>query len=110
MTALQSALTFRRTSLARAIDDLPPIDAKALLHLALHACPSTGRVWTTLVRLSDKLGLSTPLVEHVLERLVRAGFVQVVEPVRHPLLVLELGPVFIRDGAAPANTPVADPV
>lgn len=106
MTAPQIALTFRRSALARAIDELAPIDDKALLHLALHACPSTGRVFTTLVRLADKLGLSIPLVEHVLDRLVRAGFVRIIEPMRRPLLVLELGPVFVRDGAAPANVPL----
>jgi DNA-binding MarR family transcriptional regulator len=110
MTALQPTLVFRRTSLARAVHDLPPIDAKALLHLALHACPTTGRVWTTPVRLADELGLSATLVEHLLDRLGRAGFVRILEPTRRPLLVLELGPVFIRDGAAPGNVPVEDPV
>jgi len=106
MTSLQPVLALRRTALARAVHDLPPVDARALLHLALHACPTTGHVWTTYVRLADELALSAPLVEHVLERLVRAGFVAFVEPTRRPLLLVELGPVFVRDGSAPSNTPV----
>jgi len=105
MTSHSSTLTLLRDPLARAIRVLAPLDTQVLLHLLLRSCPTTGRVWTTLGRLAEELGMTPALVEHSLTRLAEQKLVEVHAPPRGQLGCIEFGPVLVRGDATPANLP-----
>lgn len=115
MTMLRPVIRLRRERLLAALRSLPVEETAVLLLLATQACPTTGRVWTSALRIADELnvprlpnGLEAPpvLIETLLTRLERRGHLRSL-PSRFGIRTLELGPVFVRDVEAPENLPVA---
>lgn len=106
MTTQSSTITLRREPLARAIRLLAPLDTQVLLHLLLRSCPTTGRVWTSLGRLAEELGMTPTLVEHALSRLTEQKLVEIMPPRHGTLGCIEFGPVLVRGEMAPENLPM----
>ena len=106
MTSPSPKVTILRAPLTRALAQLAPMDAKVLLHLLLRACPTTGRIWTTLGRLAEDLELTPGLIEHALTHLAETKLLEYHAPRLGQLGTIELGTVFVRLEAAPDNLPV----
>jgi hypothetical protein len=106
MTSPPTTITLRRDPLARAVRLLAPLDTQVLLHLLLRSCPTTGRVWTSLGRLAEELGMTPTLVEHSLTRLAEQKLVEIMPPRHGTLGCIEFGPVLVRGEMAPENLPV----
>ena len=106
MTAPSPTITILRAPLARAFGHLAPLDAKLFLHLALRACPTTGRVWTTLGRLAEELDLTPALVEHGMTHLAETKLLEYHAARPGQVGTIDLGTVFVRSDTAPRNLPV----
>lgn len=99
-------LSLRRESLARAIQSLSPTSFRALLHLALTACPVTRRIWTTPLRAADALGLTAAAADDLLALLVERGFLRMLSRSHGALRCYEIANLLAPMEEAPANLPV----
>lgn len=100
-------VSFRRVVLAEAAPRLSPDDFRLLVLLALSACPRTGRVWTTPLRLAEELGTAPVVIDAALQTLLAAGHITLYARSRAALRCYELGPVFQRAlDEPPENLPV----
>ncbi|MCC7537467.1 MAG: hypothetical protein IT379_14685 [Deltaproteobacteria bacterium] len=106
MTPPAPTITVLRAPLLRAFGHLSPMDTKLLVHLLMRACPTTGRVWTTLERLAEEVDLTPKLVEHALSHLAETKLLEFHAPRINQLGTIELGTLFVRQDAAPQNLPV----
>jgi len=101
-------VTLRRVPLALATRTLPAADLHVLVALALTACPRTGRVWTTPLRLADELTLAPAAVEAALASLTAHGHITLWSRSSSTLALrcYEIGAVLARQVEAPDNLPV----
>lgn len=106
MTSPSPTVTLLRAPLLRAFSNLAPMDTKLLVHLVLRACPTTGRVWTTLGRLAEELDLTPGLVEHALSHLAETKLLEYHPPRGTQFGTIELGTMFVRASSVPENLPV----
>ena len=101
-----NTLTLRRAPLAHALHTLSPTSLRTLLHLALMACPATGRVWTTPLRIAEDLHTTAAAAEELLALLAERKLLSLWSRSHGALRCYELGDVLARSGEAPANLPV----
>lgn len=101
-------VTLRRVPLTLAVRSLAATDLQVLLALTLAACPRTGRVWTTPLRLADELILAPAAVEAAFASLAAHGHITLWSRSSSALALrcYELGSVLARQGDAPDNLPV----
>lgn len=100
-------VTFRRVPLAQACRTLPAEDLRLLVALTLGACPQTGRVWTTPLRLAEEFRVAPAAVDTALERLVDQGHASLWSRSHGALRGYEIGPALVRHlGEPPDNLPV----
>lgn len=110
MTLHSKTLRLRRLVLSQAVRTLSDAELRILMFLLLGACPNTHRVWTTMTRLTEDLvPIPTPTAAHQVEEAVRhivsRGFLSL-WCARGALSCYEVGPLLVREDAAPANIPV----
>lgn len=102
-----ASLTFRSAPLGEVITTFPGDACCILLLLARHACPRTGRVWVTPLRLAEDLRLPVTIVEMHLSTLVSSGHLSLWTRGVGALRCYVLGAVFVLSSDAPENLPVA---
>lgn len=101
-------LTLRRGALTEAARSLPAVDLRVLLVLAASACPRTGRIWTTPLRLTDETALAPAVVDASLTSLESRSHLSLFARGHAALRCYELGPIFVRAlPEPPENLPVA---
>lgn len=100
-------LVLRRTPLALACRTLPGEALRVLIALAHGACPSTGRIWTTPLRLADDWDMPLGFVTSTLELLVAGGHIARVGRSQGALAAYEFGALLYRHAAPPTNLPVS---
>lgn len=108
MTSPSTTITLRRERLARTIGRLAPIDAMVLLHLALRACPKTGRIWASLTRIAEDLGMPPGLVEQAITRLSEQKIIEAHPPDHGRLPWIDLDPVLVLQDDVSVNLPSSD--
>jgi hypothetical protein len=101
-----ATLTLRRAPLGQILTTFPGEACCLLVHLAHHACPRTGRVWTSPPRLADELHLPLTLLDQFLTSLVSAGHMDLWTKGIGALRCYRLGAVFVHEAEAPENLPV----
>lgn len=106
MTRPSDTITLRREPLARALGRLAPMDAMVLLHLALRACPRTGRIWASLTRIAEDLAMPPGLVEHAITRLSEQKIIEAHPPEHGRLPWIDLDPVLVRQDEVSATQPL----
>ncbi len=101
-------VTLRRVPLALVVRTVTAQDLQVFLALTLAACPRTGRVWTTPLRLADELTQDPAAVEATFASLIARGHITLWSRSSStlPLRCYELGCVLARQGEAPDNLPV----
>lgn len=101
-------VTLRRLPLTLATRTLPAADLHVLVALTLAACPRTGRVWTTPLRLADELTLAPAAVEAAFASLTARGHITLWSRSSSTLALrcYELGAMLAREVEAPDNLPV----
>lgn len=100
-------LVLRRTPLALACRTLPGEALRVLIALAHGACPNTGRIWTTPLRLADEWDMPPSFVASTLELLVVSGHISRVGRSQGDLCAYEFGALVYRHAAPPMNLPVS---
>ncbi len=105
-----ASITLRRAPLGQILTTMPGEACRLLLHLARGACPRTGRVWLTPLRVADDLTLPVTLVDQLLVSLVSAGHLSLWSRGTGALRCYALGPLYVLVHEAPMNLPVeSDP-
>ncbi len=101
-------VTLRRVPLTLAARSLAAADLHVLVALTLAACPGTGRVWTSPLRLADELTLAPAVVEAAFALLVSRGLIALWSRSSSTLALrcYEIGDVLARQVDAPDNLPV----
>lgn len=74
MSLTPELFVLRRTELRRALGRLPPFDLVALLTVSLLADPTTGSLTASWDAFAGEVGLTPALLQPVIERLHRLGF------------------------------------
>jgi hypothetical protein len=108
MTPPAPILRIRRDDLIRTAR-LSANEMRVLVHLLIHACPSTGRIWEAPERIAETLGLPPTVVDDALHALAGLDFLEEHPTLWRQLRCVELGPVFLRTMFAPDNLPVEPP-
>ncbi len=103
-------LTLRRVPFALVCRSLPAVDLQILLTLVASACPRTGRVWTTPLRLAEEFNVAPIIIDASLASLVAQGHLSLWSRSHGALRCYEVGHLLVRRlDEPPENLPV-DPL